>query len=433
MADLIKLLRAFVSSPGDMVEERGVVEEVINELNLTLPSSLKIRLELIKWETHAYAHIGDDAQSVINKQIGDEYDIFIGLMGTRFGTQTPRAGSGTEEEFNRAHERYLSDPSQLRILFYFKNSPVLPSDLDPDQFKRAVEFRNRLRSEGLFWTYETAKEFRTFVSRHLQQHLRGFGVTWGVSTASRPLAEGSEDRASDVKNSAGVSVLSTKKVFARINANAPEYQKSFLVRYPVVEGITSDEVLQKINSVLSYERVFDVSIKEEIEETWGLSSLDFEVNYLKNPFLDTTLMIEGIGAYPWQHSITIVVNVETGEQVKAADLFEESSMELLASRVNELVQLDKKKANLLLSYENNEADSSGWFDDRFGPTGFVVNDLNHFSIEDYGITFLFDFGFPHVIKAFEPEGRYFFSFHSLRPFIKRSGVLDGFLKTLNYE
>ena|SRR3989337_1199459 len=31
-------------------------------------------------ETHTYPGIGEDAQDVINKQIDDDYDIFIGLM-----------------------------------------------------------------------------------------------------------------------------------------------------------------------------------------------------------------------------------------------------------------------------------------------------------------------------------------------------------------
>lgn len=433
MAELVKLLRVFVSSPNDLPEERKVVGEIIDELNLTITSSLKIRLDLVKWETHTYPSIGSDAQSIINEQIGDEYDIFIGLLGTRFGTPTPRAGSGTEEEFNRAYEKHLSDPKQIRILFYFKDSPVAPSDIDPPQFKLVTDFRNRLQKEALYWTYKDADEFRKLIGRHLQKHLVAFGKTWGIDTTNQHSASESGGATPEGISSVGITVLSSKKVFARINDKAPDYQKSFLVRYPILEGIASEEVLQKINSVLSYERIFDVSIKEEIEENWGLSSLDFNVNYLKRPFLDITLTVEGIGAYPWQHSATLVVNIESGEQVKAVDLFEQSSLESLASRVNEFVQLDKKKAQLTLMYNDNEEDDSTWFDDRFGPIKFEVDNLNDFSLNDDGVTFLFEFGFPHVIKAVEPDGHYFFSYSSLKPFIMRNGVLDTFLKSNHYE
>jgi len=52
------------------------------------------------------------------------YDIFIGILWKKFGTLTGRACSGTEEEFNRAYERYKENPSKLRIMFYFKTAPL---------------------------------------------------------------------------------------------------------------------------------------------------------------------------------------------------------------------------------------------------------------------------------------------------------------------
>jgi hypothetical protein len=80
------ILRVFVASPSDVIEERQLLEEVVKELNLTWSKNLGIRLELVKWETHAFPGIGDDPQAVINTEIGDDYDIFIGIMWTRFGS-----------------------------------------------------------------------------------------------------------------------------------------------------------------------------------------------------------------------------------------------------------------------------------------------------------------------------------------------------------
>lgn len=112
--------RIFVASPGDVQEERSILEEVINELNLTISSEREIKLELIKWETHSYPGFGADGQDVINKQIDDDYDIFIGIMHGRFGTPTNRAESGTYEEFLNAYERYKKDPKSISILFISK-------------------------------------------------------------------------------------------------------------------------------------------------------------------------------------------------------------------------------------------------------------------------------------------------------------------------
>ena len=84
----------------------------------------------MKWETHAYPGISSDAQAVIEKQIGDRYDIFIGLLWVRFGTPTKNAGSGTQQEFEKAYARFQEAPGQIRIMFYFKEAPVSPADLE---------------------------------------------------------------------------------------------------------------------------------------------------------------------------------------------------------------------------------------------------------------------------------------------------------------
>ena len=86
-------------------------KSIIDESNkILLDSDSDIRFELVMWETDTFPSIGKDAQSIINEQIGDDYDIFVGLMWTRFGTPTPRAGSGTEEEFNLALEKLKTNP-----------------------------------------------------------------------------------------------------------------------------------------------------------------------------------------------------------------------------------------------------------------------------------------------------------------------------------
>ena len=52
---------------------------------------------------------------------------------------------------------------------------------------------------------------------------------------------------------------------------------------------------------------------------------------------------------------------------------------------------------------------------------FEAKDLDEFSINDKGITFLYDAGFPHVVQAVQPVGRYFFSYAELGPYLKHKG------------
>jgi hypothetical protein len=95
-------VRVFIGSPGDVPEERDIVSVVVDELRRTVAPIIPLELETVRWETHSWPDVGEDAQDVINREIG-HYDVFVGIMWKRFGTPTKRAGSGTSEEFNRAY------------------------------------------------------------------------------------------------------------------------------------------------------------------------------------------------------------------------------------------------------------------------------------------------------------------------------------------
>jgi Domain of unknown function (DUF4062) len=181
MAKTVSELSVFVASPTDVPEEREALEEVISELNNLWGSAKSIRLVLVRWETHAYPSVGIDAQAVINEQIGDAYDIFIGILFTRFGSPTGRAESGTEEEFSRAYERYKRCPNELRILFYFKDAEVKLSEIDLDQLGRVRNFKNEIGELGtLHWQYKDKDEFRRLLHLHLTRHVDDWGKKWGV-------------------------------------------------------------------------------------------------------------------------------------------------------------------------------------------------------------------------------------------------------------
>ena len=105
-----KLLRVFVSSPGDVAIEREVLVAAITELNNTWAAHLGLRLEPVLWETHCRPAAGADLQQVINQQLPKDCDIFVGIMWKRFGSATPRFGSGTEEEFEAAYSRHKRFP-----------------------------------------------------------------------------------------------------------------------------------------------------------------------------------------------------------------------------------------------------------------------------------------------------------------------------------
>lgn len=169
MAKTRTILEIFVASPGDVKDERTLLDDVISEFNKTWGSRHGVTLDLLKWETDSYPAFGADPQDVINTQIGDEYDIFIGIMWGRFGSRTKRAESGTEEEFNRAYSRLLDAPNGVQIMFYFKDAGIPPSKIDPEQLQKVKEFQKRISDEcgGLYHSFETPEQFQQSVRMHL--------------------------------------------------------------------------------------------------------------------------------------------------------------------------------------------------------------------------------------------------------------------------
>lgn len=177
MARQETILTVFVASPSDVDEERNCLEEVIRDLNTAWARELSVRLDLVRWETHAYPSFGVDPQAVINAQIPEDFDLFIGLMWYRFGTPTGRAGSGTLEEFQRAKKRFECDSSALQLMIYFKDAPapLPPSKLDPEQLAKIGEFRSSLGKEGgLYWSFNTVDEFEKLVRLHITRYVQAW-------------------------------------------------------------------------------------------------------------------------------------------------------------------------------------------------------------------------------------------------------------------
>lgn len=169
MAKTHTILQVFLASPSDVTDERTLLADVVSEFNNTWGKNKGVMLELLKWETHSQPGFGADAQDVINKQIGDEYDIFIGIMWGRFGSPTLRAGSGTEEEFNRAFARLADSSNNIQIMFYFKDAGIPPSQIDAVQLQKVQEFKKKISSDygGLYHSFESAEQFQTSVRMHL--------------------------------------------------------------------------------------------------------------------------------------------------------------------------------------------------------------------------------------------------------------------------
>lgn len=169
----IDLFRIFIGSPSDTIQERKYTENVINELNTTLGRTYNIRLESLTWEKNTFPGVGEYPQAVINRQIEDNYDLFIGIMWKKFGSPTPVAQSATEEEFNRAYENYQKKGNCKNLMFYFNTAP-LPQDSDLDQFKKVLDFKNKIGEIGLYYSeFNGEDDYKTKLKKDISACIMG--------------------------------------------------------------------------------------------------------------------------------------------------------------------------------------------------------------------------------------------------------------------
>ena len=158
----VEKLLVFLASPGDVPTERRYVEEIVAELNRTVASDKDVVLQVISWENNAFPGYGQDAQALVNAQIAEmsKYALFVGIMWNRLGTLTPRAASGTVEEFERAVDA-LKQKRQPEIWFYFRQSASkLDTEDQLEQRKKVLAFKKEVQAKGLPWTYKNPSEFR---------------------------------------------------------------------------------------------------------------------------------------------------------------------------------------------------------------------------------------------------------------------------------
>lgn len=181
--------KCFIASPGDTIEERNICEEVFSEINDNLGEALSFKLSTLRWENNVHPGVAEYSQQVINRQMDGNYDLFVGIMKTRFGTPTPQAGSGTEEEFNIAYEKHERKEID-NLFFYFGNPSVPVSEINVEQLQKVRKFRSHLENLGvLYGQYEDINDFK----KQLKQDFTNYFVKYFDSKKIQKKQNNKED------------------------------------------------------------------------------------------------------------------------------------------------------------------------------------------------------------------------------------------------
>lgn len=212
--------------------------------------------------------------------------------------------------------------------------------------------------------------------------------------------------------------ITGKKITYTRKKPISEYKKTFAINYPKVR--TANPALsRKIEEAISYGSILGLNLQEELTDTQWLEEADYEVVYNKNGVLCIDLTMSGSAAYPDGVTKTAVVDLRKGTLVKTSDVF--TNLQGLAAMVR---KAQKKEiadgiAEIRKDPDNNETDPASLFKNA----DFRRKDLEGFSVNDLGVTFKYDYGFPHVIQALQPEGKFLFTWAQLRPYLVSGGLL----------
>jgi hypothetical protein len=225
-----------------------------------------------------------------------------------------------------------------------------------------------------------------------------------------------------VSNFAQSVVITPKKTIYRRPKPIASYKRTFTVVRPRVKAATP-ALSKKIEAAISYEKVAEVNIKEETTEVQWLEEASYTVNYNKNGILDITLSVTGTGAYPSTFNKTVVMDLKTGNRITPGMVF--NNIVGLTAKGKKAQEKEMKKAIVDIKKDEPDMEDPA---SLFGSTDFEAENLNEFSVSDKGITFIYDYGFPHVAQALQPNGRYFFSWRELKGFIKPAGLFGRFVR-----
>lgn len=169
--ETVRTYTVLISSPGDQAENRKLVAQEIEQYTKTYAAS-NIAYRSVE-QDDVPSQFGGNPQQIINEYFDRlKVDVYIGLMGTRFGSSTESFGSGTEEEFNIAIEKNSKD-SDFFVSFLFNKKPEDILDLTDEQLtqvRKVRQFKDSISSKGVYQAFTDELSLRSRVEAILKEH-----------------------------------------------------------------------------------------------------------------------------------------------------------------------------------------------------------------------------------------------------------------------
>jgi hypothetical protein len=240
------------------------------------------------------------------------------------------------------------------------------------------------------------------------------------------LLRSASDRTALGRGEQGVIVIENKYTYKRQHPVGPHEQVE--VSFPVVSGLADQALISKIQRTIRQKTKSGMSFSEFMgcDDTTMVS---YEVNYNANYLLNLSILYEGLAAYDWSVTNYLLIDLRTGSRLDAKDVFVPSSL----GRIRKLAEIQLQRSarqeirDLSKMEPDMEAQGVEYLHRELPMHKFSLDDLDNFVVSDKGITFQYTWGFPHVIRCFEPNEQFFVPYTQLSPYIRKNGPLAIFV------
>jgi hypothetical protein len=166
MVYVAHVVQVMIAFPSDAQEARAAVERALHGWNDAYARNRQVILQPWWWEA-AVPSLGDHPQALLNAQGVDQADVVFALFGSRLGSPTPAAVSGTVEEIERA------DAQGKPVHLYFSTEP-LPHDVDLDQVEGLRAFKREIQARSLYGEFSNPSHLEHEVWKAIEHDLTGF-------------------------------------------------------------------------------------------------------------------------------------------------------------------------------------------------------------------------------------------------------------------
>ena len=303
MADTLKKLCIFVASPSDLATERAKLEAVVASLK-PMANYLSLSLEVVDWRL-VVPDAGRPQQIIFDQLNPTSWDIFVGVLWSRFGTPPGAKDlktqkeylSGTEEEFRVAY-RLWQRYGKPRIVIYHCTRAI-PQEADFVQAQRVKDFFKEIEDpQGEFrlltQPFDTLESFEKLTLDNLQRLLVEYGeqskklITREVAQFLAPKIPNNLPRREPFFGR-------TKEMEVVMRALSPS-DRTWGVLIDGIGGIGKSAIAKEAAHRLQEAGTFDVfvfvSAKENILAPEGIHKLNLAARSL-NDFLNETARVLG--------------------------------------------------------------------------------------------------------------------------------------------